>query len=573
MAHCDSQFQEELQSVSVTGVMLEQSRNILYGAQVQDGTGAYQGMGPSLMNQLQTIDSNGVTSSPVNPVKHRSRDCSTMGVTDSNGVTDHDYIPQWAIAMQRQLGDIQSHFEKQNNRWNVVEKQLNSQSTRMSNIENQISQIGTIKQRLDANDVKLVKVGVDMVDMQERIKDYDKSVHYYSETCDDLIRSNTEMKDSVEELSKKVDYLMKKQVDINIKQSATEEKLLDIQWRSMRENLIFTGLAEHAGRGTENCENKVREFINTELGIQQDISFDRVHRLGRFSQSQRFDRPIVAKFTFFKDKEMVRATAARKLQGSRYGVREHFPAEIEEKRKQLYGEAKIARQNESNKVRLVRDKLYINGKQFIPGLSDDPQYPNNSSSRRQGNTNNYRRSNTRQNEQRVRFGANPVDMQTERYNTPYSVRNETQGQYRSQQSDPQQHQYQQQQQQHRRTISAARKGQSYNQRDQSDMNDSSQKDNNGFAQGLDTPTANRYSLLSNDENVWSDNEQISDSWSRQPSLAGKTKPSSPLDSSPKRQREYSSDTSHSEVMDHETSRDTGASANGTNNNDQYTTRM
>ena len=67
----------------------------------------------------------------------------------------------------------------------------------------------------------------------------------------------------------------------------------------MRENLIYTGLAEHAGRGTENCENKVREFISTELGIRQDMSFDRVHRLGRFSLSQRFDKPIVAKFTFF----------------------------------------------------------------------------------------------------------------------------------------------------------------------------------------------------------------------------------------------------------------------------------
>ena len=101
--------------------------------------------------------------------------------------------------MQRQLGNIQSHFEKQNNRWNVVEKQLNNQSTKLSNIENKTSQIGTIKQRLDANDIKLVKVGVDMVDMQERIKDYESSVHYYSETCDDLIRSNTGMTDSVKE--------------------------------------------------------------------------------------------------------------------------------------------------------------------------------------------------------------------------------------------------------------------------------------------------------------------------------------------------------------------------------------
>ena len=67
-----------------------------------------------------------------------------------------------------------------------------------------------------------------------------------------------------------------------------------------------------------------------------------------------------------------------KLVGNGYRVREHFPAEIKDRRKQLYGEAKGARQNENNKLGLVRDKLYRNGKQFIPALSDDPKYPNNS---------------------------------------------------------------------------------------------------------------------------------------------------------------------------------------------------
>ena len=236
------------------------------------------------------------------------------------GVTDYNYIPQWAIGMRRQLEDIQSNLETQNNRWLTVEKQLESQSTRITNLKNQISQISTIKKRLDNTDVKVLQVGMDMVDLQERVKEYDKSVNYYSETCDDLIRSNTDLKENVEELSSKKDYLVKKQADINIKQSDTEEKLVDMQWRSMRENLIFTGLAEHGGRAIENCENKVKEFISTELGIGQDISFDRVHRLGRFSSFQMFPRPIVAKFTFFKEKELVRAAAAQKLVGNRYRV-------------------------------------------------------------------------------------------------------------------------------------------------------------------------------------------------------------------------------------------------------------
>ena len=138
----------------------------------------------------------------------------------------------------------------------------------------------------------------------------------------------------------------------------------------MRENLIFTGIAERRdlARVNDNCERMVKDFIRTELHIENEISFDRVHRLGRYSRFQRFPRPIVAKFTFYKDKELVRAAASQYITGNRFRVKEQYPAEIEERRKLLYGEAQLARQNGNNRVKLVRDKLYINGRQYIPGL-------------------------------------------------------------------------------------------------------------------------------------------------------------------------------------------------------------
>lgn len=55
-------------------------------------------------------------------------------------------------------------------------------------------------------------------------------------------------------------------------------------------------------------------------------------------------------------------------------MNEQFPSEIENRRKALYPEAKRARQNKNNEVKLVRDKLYINGRQFIPKASNDQPY-------------------------------------------------------------------------------------------------------------------------------------------------------------------------------------------------------
>ena len=149
----------------------------------------------------------------------------------------------------------------------------------------------------------------------------------------------------------------------------------------MRENLLFCGLSEAVDGQNENCERKLKEFIRTELHIERDIQFDRVHQLGRYSRSQRFHRPIVSKFTFYKDREMVRQAAPKYLMGTRFRVKEHFTPEIEETRKRLYGEAKIARQNTNNRVKLVRDKLFVNGQQFHPGWSDhkDPRFNSDSS--------------------------------------------------------------------------------------------------------------------------------------------------------------------------------------------------
>lgn len=136
----------------------------------------------------------------------------------------------------------------------------------------------------------------------------------------------------------------------------------------MRENLIFTGIPEsEVRRGEqENCEAIIREFLKSEMNITPDIQFDRVHRLGRYQSNQQNPRPIIAKFTNYKDKELVRQSAPKTLIGTRYGVNEQFPPEIENRRKLLYAEAKRARKNKENEVKLVRDRLFINGRQFVP---------------------------------------------------------------------------------------------------------------------------------------------------------------------------------------------------------------
>ena len=110
------------------------------------------------------------------------------------------------------------------------------------------------------------------------------------------------------------------------------DTITDLKCRSMKNNLIFTGLGgEHPD---ENTEEKLRGFIYHELRIHCHIPFGNVHvhRFGRSAGDR--PRPIVARFLYHRDLLEVKNSASR-LKGTQYGISEQFPAEIEERRKPL----------------------------------------------------------------------------------------------------------------------------------------------------------------------------------------------------------------------------------------------
>ena len=76
-------------------------------------------------------------------------------------------------------------------------------------------------------------------------------------------------------------------------------------------------------------------------------------------------RPIIAKFSFHKDKERI-LSKARLLAGTTYGISHDFPPEIVEVRKELIKVIKDAKKNGQN-TKLIYDKLYIDGQRYRPG--------------------------------------------------------------------------------------------------------------------------------------------------------------------------------------------------------------
>ena len=102
--------------------------------------------------------------------------------------------------------------------------------------------------------------------------------------------------------------------------------VFDLQCRSMKNNLIFTGLQEVNNECTEDL---LRDFLYSELEIDYKMEFGNVHCFGRNSWGR---RPIVARFLYFADLQHV-LDNAYKLRNRPSGIKQQFTREIENRRK------------------------------------------------------------------------------------------------------------------------------------------------------------------------------------------------------------------------------------------------
>lgn len=134
----------------------------------------------------------------------------------------------------------------------------------------------------------------------------------------------------------------------------------------MRNNLKFYGLPEQEN---ENCENMIKGLIGEKLQIPQvgNLAFDRVPGVPARGKV----RPIVANFHYYKEREQVRNKSfelADNLKAADIDIGAQWPKQMRDARKTL--SFIMAQEKEKgNMMKLVKDKLYINGQLYKP---DEP---------------------------------------------------------------------------------------------------------------------------------------------------------------------------------------------------------
>lgn len=104
-------------------------------------------------------------------------------------------------------------------------------------------------------------------------------------------------------------------------------------YSSLASLMIETNHGHHS-----SSESKVINLCSEHLGIAiEPTQIERAHRLGQFNREK--NRPIIAKYTFFKDKQSI-IENGYKFKGTDFAVREDFSLQTRIARRKLIAFAK-----------------------------------------------------------------------------------------------------------------------------------------------------------------------------------------------------------------------------------------
>ncbi|KAK3739167.1 hypothetical protein QZH41_007996 [Actinostola sp. cb2023] len=216
------------------------------------------------------------------------------------------------------------------------------------------------------SEIESLKVKVK--DLEQKSQDLEHTLVFAQGEIEELQNNIKNMADTMDIMQKDVEQLSSDLAREN-------SRSIKLEGHSRRNNLRFYNIPETPNETYQDAENTLRSFIDKELQggpiMACKISLERVHRVGPEVNLLTKPRALIAKFTFFKEKEQVRKMASH-LKGSKFGLSEDFVHEVLQVRKNLLPVLKEAKR-QKKKAFLKHDQLIIEG-QIYKGMESFRPY-------------------------------------------------------------------------------------------------------------------------------------------------------------------------------------------------------
>lgn len=252
---------------------------------------------------------------------------------------------------------------------------------KVNEIFNKMSMMDELSKKLTSFDKTVQTLVKTVENVTKRVDEVEKSMNFVNEKFEHNNNDVKEVKSAFNEIRSEKDAtnntIFRLQQDLD----DLYDRHIDLQTRSMRENLIFTGIPlQEKDEQTEQTEKIIENFMVEQLKLNRPAEYERAHRFGKEYIERNRDgsvkfttKPIVCRFRNFKERETVRK-AARELRDTGFGISEQFPKEINDRRKTLWPFFQEARR-QGKKAFFRRDRLFVDGVEFFPPEKTDHQNP------------------------------------------------------------------------------------------------------------------------------------------------------------------------------------------------------
>lgn len=209
------------------------------------------------------------------------------------------------------------------------------------------------KQKYYDLEKRVAKMQKEMQVLKDKVKKEDSEVRAH---CQYFYKSDNTVKTEIKELKERIQMLSNVVIRLDEKFQDTSAKLVDMQARSMRKNLIISGLQEPKNETPEQLREAIKDFIYNKLRVDssQEIPLKICHRLNYVDGAEY--RPVVIKLAVY-DHKFVLLSHGPNLKGQKnnknrfYYLNEQLPDQLSEDRR--YAQMWM----KENKTRPTSDQL------------------------------------------------------------------------------------------------------------------------------------------------------------------------------------------------------------------------
>lgn len=222
--------------------------------------------------------------------------------------------------------------------------------------------------KLEAKIDKLLDLFTEIASVKDRLTEVEEENKQLRKAAEYTGKELTDLKTCVANMCSQTASGTEEMQNLNTEIQQLKCRNIKLEAYTRRESIKIYNLQEIEGETPRDTENLVRAMMEEKMKISRvdmnEIRFERVHRLPTRRNPRRSTntRPVIAKFSFYQDKEFV-WSKVKNLKGSKIGISHDYPKEIEAIHTKLYPVLKKAKQEKQSAFFKV-DKLIINGQVY-----------------------------------------------------------------------------------------------------------------------------------------------------------------------------------------------------------------